>query len=521
MKTSILTIFALAASVASAQTLTISGDTSISESAAYNAISITATSDATVSIADDAMLTINAQVPMNNFTTKKITFEGGTFWQNNTSAYGSKYVTNSKSDLVFNLDYTYEVSSTAEKNYGPSDFLIGGGKITFAKNFNYVNSISGSSAKLHFSIGYVSSGAGGTSTVILGTAQQSITDSTPKYSLVAGGSTINNASTLIINNNYSFSSGAFVFADTASKVENYGTFSNTGADDIKGTFTNAGTATFTAAEVIVSGSYTNTGGSTTFGNATTVSGTYTNSGGTTKFGTNAILSGAYSNTGGTTIFTGGTWIENGAKLVVGGDNSAVVGDNGSTIVVKSGGTIELDGGKLSSGVSLNTGSTLSIKKASTTFWVNVADGATIEMWASSTYTYSLFGNTTVKVLADNLTLLSMAWKESGSHEVDIVLNGHSFNLGDMKRGDGFTGEDLFIDFILAENESWKDNSVKTTMSEAKLNEITFKINGVITEFDFVATTGGFYLNTVVPEPAEWAMIFGAVALAFVAYRRRR
>jgi hypothetical protein len=26
--------------------------------------------------------------------------------------------------------------------------------------------------------------------------------------------------------------------------------------------------------------------------------------------------------------------------------------------------------------------------------------------------------------------------------------------------------------------------------------------------------------TAVPEPAEWAMIFGAIALAFVAYRKR-
>ena len=92
----------------------------------------------------------------------------------------------------------------------------------------------------------------------------------------------------------------------------------------------------------------------------------------------------------------------------------------------------------------------------------------------------------------------------------------------MTRGDKCTSENLFIDFILAENESWKDNTVKTTMTEALLNEITFKINGVVTEFDFVAISGGgFYLNAVVPEPAEWAMIFGAVALTFVAYRRRR
>ena len=36
----------------------------------------------------------------------------------------------------------------------------------------------------------------------------------------------------------------------------------------------------------------------------------------------------------------------------------------------------------------------------------------------------------------------------------------------------------------------------------------------------VATDGGVFINVVVPEPAEWAMIFGGIALAFVMYRRR-
>ena len=43
-----------------------------------------------------------------------------------------------------------------------------------------------------------------------------------------------------------------------------------------------------------------------------------------------------------------------------------------------------------------------------------------------------------------------------------------------------------------------------------------------TDYMVEATEGGFYINTVaVPEPAEWAMIFGAIALGFVAYRRRK
>ena len=37
----------------------------------------------------------------------------------------------------------------------------------------------------------------------------------------------------------------------------------------------------------------------------------------------------------------------------------------------------------------------------------------------------------------------------------------------------------------------------------------------------IGSGSGFWVNAAVPEPAEWAMIFGAIALSFVAYRRRR
>lgn len=40
-------------------------------------------------------------------------------------------------------------------------------------------------------------------------------------------------------------------------------------------------------------------------------------------------------------------------------------------------------------------------------------------------------------------------------------------------------------------------------------------------FDFDSSTGALNINVNVPEPAEWAMIFGAVTLAFTAYRRRK
>ncbi|MBR7106049.1 MAG: PEP-CTERM sorting domain-containing protein, partial [Opitutales bacterium] len=41
-------------------------------------------------------------------------------------------------------------------------------------------------------------------------------------------------------------------------------------------------------------------------------------------------------------------------------------------------------------------------------------------------------------------------------------------------------------------------------------------------YQFDATTGGYWLNfAAVPEPAEWAMILGSLALGFAVYRRRK
>ena len=45
--------------------------------------------------------------------------------------------------------------------------------------------------------------------------------------------------------------------------------------------------------------------------------------------------------------------------------------------------------------------------------------------------------------------------------------------------------------------------------------------GVNLWIEEIGNTGVYTIYTQVPEPAEWAMIFGAIALGFVAYRRRK
>ena len=76
-------------------------------------------------------------------------------------------------------------------------------------------------------------------------------------------------------------------------------------------------------------------------------------------------------------------------------------------------------------------------------------------------------------------------------------------------------EGLFVEFINFDNDKVKlTNDLLTAEDWTHVRADgweNFRLeNGYITA-DRIA----------VPEPAEWAMIFGAIALAFVAYRRRK
>ncbi len=56
------------------------------------------------------------------------------------------------------------------------------------------------------------------------------------------------------------------------------------------------------------------------------------------------------------------------------------------------------------------------------------------------------------------------------------------------------------------------------LSDAQINQYFTSANGIFLQD---AGNGAYWINTVVPEPAEWATIFGALALGFVAYRRKK
>jgi hypothetical protein len=78
------------------------------------------------------------------------------------------------------------------------------------------------------------------------------------------------------------------------------------------------------------------------------------------------------------------------------------------------------------------------------------------------------------------------------------------------------------------NENISAVSISATLSDAYLKS-ELNQNRTYTNDDFQMVAGewngmqGFWLNipAAVPEPAEWAMILGGIALAFAMYRRRK
>ncbi len=138
----------------------------------------------------------------------------------------------------------------------------------------------------------------------------------------------------------------------------------------------------------------------------------------------------------------------------------------------------------------------------------------------------------VDISSANVTKTDITVNVNGTQELggfnfykdsSVTLNfeqGATLALGKLQNIDTYTG-----DFSINITGDWKDNySLKIfDMDKSAIEKLNIKSNGVDIDF-FVAEdpgNSGVYFINQVPEPAEWAVIFGAVALAFVAYRRRK
>lgn len=95
--------------------------------------------------------------------------------------------------------------------------------------------------------------------------------------------------------------------------------------------------------------------------------------------------------------------------------------------------------------------------------------------------------------------------------LNLTLNGNVFTVQDDI---DFSSFDLYI-------ADFENDCVQiSTVTEGWAEHITAMYKGVALS-DLQLKDGFLFSATAVPEPAEWAFVFGALALAFAAYRRRK
>ncbi len=98
----------------------------------------------------------------------------------------------------------------------------------------------------------------------------------------------------------------------------------------------------------------------------------------------------------------------------------------------------------------------------------------------------------------------------------------SLVLGEAE-GEYFTslrGNHLTTDFVTVEGDIYQQLKVYD-LTRAQIDDYFKAANGNLFIQAIDEANNVYWVNTVVPEPAQWAAIFGGIALAFVAYRRRK
>ncbi len=141
-------------------------------------------------------------------------------------------------------------------------------------------------------------------------------------------------------------------------------------------------------------------------------------------------------------------------------------------------------------------------------------------------TFNIFEGSKVKfeISADNNIGTIFMGSEASRLTLDILSG--VLTLGE------FAGADDIANIILS--DSIVKNSFKITDMSQILGDFENQSNlyfldadgnrrelGVNLWIEQIGDSGIYNIYTQVPEPAEWAMIFGAIALGFVAYRRRK
>ena len=148
-----------------------------------------------------------------------------------------------------------------------------------------------------------------------------------------------------------------------------------------------------------------------------------------------------------------------------------------------------------------------------------------ENQASSTFELEAGANVEFVINADN-NIGSVAFGDATSKlllsiaEGKVLTVGSFVNLADSDTISIILGETAYGSFRIVDMDESLANYV--TNSSIKFTDAN-GVDRILGDNLFIKEieSGVFSVSTVVPEPAEWAMIFGVIALVFIAYRRRK
>ncbi len=207
-------------------------------------------------------------------------------------------------------------------------------------------------------------------------------------------------------------------------------------------------------------------------------------------------------------------------------NSKVLYVQNASVIVNTGGSFSSDRLHLGSDMTIAGGTAYAKLTSNVISSINISSGTlTLDAYTSGadiSFTQALT-MTGGKIELDGTGTFKF---DGGIDATNAGTNKLTFDLGTAKLElASITGENLLIDFIIAEGESWNNNSLLVKAAEeSQLNGFTYTINGQDAVATLTKEGDGYYINlstAAVPEPAEWAAIFGAIALGFVAYRKRK
>ena len=175
---------------------------------------------------------------------------------------------------------------------------------------------------------------------------------------------------------------------------------------------------------------------------------------------------------------------------------------------------------------------LSVSKGFKTRYLTLCDGSTVIIRAEnaimeSNTAYRVFSieknvNTTLKLYADQ-QFTSLWFVDTNKTSVlNAYTNGNALTFSNINN----TGT---LNIFIEDGSEWVNNKIHFTNATVEkvvdiLGTITVGDTQVDKSFWDIVSDGnkGVYINlTAVPEPAEWAMIFGAIAFGFAFMRRQK